>query len=185
MRYLKGTTALLIIIVALASCTSDQSLERRITALERRVAELENGPTAAAQKAAQADVKLASTPEIIPTNDGPKPAFNFGNIEHDFGTVNEGEIVNYTYSFTNNGETPLVIEKAVASCGCTVPEWPKEPIPAGGSGEIKVRFDTKNKPNQQIKTITITANTEPTLTRLRLKGFVTPKSQQPAGPVSN
>ena len=113
----------------------------------------------------------------------PKPVFTTESTEFDFGTVNEGEIVNHIFKFTNTGKSPLVIDKATASCGCTVPQWPKHPIGVGETGEIKVRFDTKGKPNQQIKTISIMANTEPTLTRLRIRGFVTPKNQQTAGPV--
>lgn len=180
MKYL-NRTLLVIAVLIVASCSSDKSLERRITALERRVAELESGNTAA-NEASDANVTLASNPQKL-NNEGPEPEFKFENTEFDFGTVNEGEIVNHIFTFTNTGKSPLIIDKATASCGCTVPDWPKQPIGAGETGEIKVRFDTKNKPNQQIKTISITANTEPTLTRLRIKGFVTPKNQQTAGPV--
>jgi hypothetical protein len=180
MKYLK-IPLLISSIIIIGSCTTDKSLERRISALERRVANLESGNSAASE-ASNANVSLASNPEKL-NNEGLKPEFKFENIEHDFGTVNEGELVNHTFKFTNTGKSPLIIDKAVASCGCTVPDWPKHPIGVGETGEIKVRFDTKNKPNQQIKTISITANTEPTLTRLRLRGFVTPKSQQTAGPV--
>ena len=172
---------LLLLILMISSCSSDKQLERRITALERRVATLESEkPMAAATT--ESRVALASNPESI-SQDGLSPVLNFAEREYDFGTVNEGEIVNYTFEFTNTGKAPLVIEKATASCGCTVPDWPKHPIGAGETGEIKVRFDTKNKPNQQIKTISITANTEPVLTTLRIRGFVTPKNQQTAGPV--
>ncbi len=173
----------LLITTSLFACTSDKQLEKRIVMLERRVAALETGTTAA-NKASETKVKLANTPQKVVDNT-PKPAFTFEDIEYDFGTVNEGDIVEYTFNFTNSGKSILMIDKATASCGCTVPQWPKEPIPVGGDGEIKVRFDTKNKPNQQIKTITISANTDPALTRLRIKGFVTPKSQQTAGPIKN
>lgn len=180
MKYLK-IVQLVIISLIIVSCSSDKKLERRITALERRVATLESGNTAA-NKASKANVTLASNPEQI--QDGiPKPVITFEKTELDFGIVNEGEIVTHSFLFTNTGKSPLVIDKATASCGCTVPEWPKHPIGVGETAEIKVRFDTKNKPNQQIKTISITANTEPTLTRLRIKGFVTPKNQVSAGPL--
>jgi len=180
MNHLKNIQLVILTLIVFA-CSSDSKLERRITALERRVSALESG-NAAANRASDANVTLASNPENM-SDDQPKPVFQFENIEFDFGTVNEGEIVNHIFEFTNTGESPLVIDKAVASCGCTVPDWPRHPIGVGEKGEIKIRFDTKNKPNQQIKTISITANTEPTLTRLRLKGFVTPKDQQIAGPV--
>ena len=180
MRNMKSVQ-LVIILLIIASCSSDNKLERRITALERRVATLESGNTAA-NRASDANVTLASNPEKL-KDDVPKPVFKFENTELDFGTVSEGDIVNHTFIFTNTGKSPLVIDKATASCGCTVPDWPRHPIGVGETSEIKVKFDTKNKPNQQIKTISITANTEPTLTRLRIKGFVTPKNQQTAGPV--
>jgi hypothetical protein len=180
MKYLK-TLQLALIAVILFSCSSDSKLERRITALERRVASLESGNTVE-KRPINDNVTLASNPEKINDN-APKPVFSIQSTEFDFGTVNEGDIVNHVFEFTNTGKSPLVIDKATASCGCTVPDWPKHPIGVGETGEIKVRFDTKGKPNQQIKTISITANTEPTLTRLRIKGFVTPKNQQTAGPV--
>jgi hypothetical protein len=180
MKHLK-IVQLVILTLIVVACSSDSKLERRITALERRVAALESG-NAAANSASDANVTLASNPEKM-SDDLPKPVFQFENTEFDFGTVNEGEIVNHIFEFTNTGKSPLIIDKAVASCGCTVPDWPRYPIGVGETGEIKIRFDTKNKPNQQIKTISITANTEPTLTRLRIKGFVTPKDQQIAGPV--
>ena len=175
------TLPFVVIILILFSCSTNSKLERRITALERRVATLESENTAANQPA-RSNVSLASNPEKINDNT-PKPVFSVESNEFDFGTVKEGEIVNHIFKFTNTGKSPLVIDKATASCGCTVPEWPKHPIGVGETGEIKVRFDTKGKPNQQIKTVSIMANTEPTLTRLRIKGFVTPKNQQTAGPV--
>ena len=170
-----------VVILIMASCSNNKDLEKRIGLLERRVAALETGTTAAS-KASEANVQLASQPEIVEDNT-PKPEFTFEDIEYDFGTINEGDIVEHTFSFTNTGKSPLLIDKATASCGCTVPDWPRKPIPAGEKGEIKIRFDSKNKPNQQIKTITISANTDPTLTRLRIKGFVNPKNSSTAGPV--
>ncbi len=180
MKYLK-TLQLALIVFILFSCSSDSKLERRITALERRVASLESGNTVE-KRPINDNVSLASNPEKINDNT-PKPVFSIESTEFDFGNVNEGDIVNHVFEFINTGKSPLVIDKATASCGCTVPDWPKHPIGVGETGEIKVRFDTKGKPNQQIKTISIMANTEPTLTRLRIKGFVTPKNKQTAGPV--
>jgi hypothetical protein len=180
MKFLKGFQ-LVIVCMIITSCSSNSKLERRINALERRVAELESR-SSAANRASKASVALASDPEKVPDS-APKAVFSFEETEFDFGTVNEGDIVNHTYTFTNTGKSPLVIDKATASCGCTVPDWPRQPIGVGETGEIKVRFNTKNKPNQQIKMISIIANTEPSLTRLRIKGYVTPKDQQTAGPV--
>ncbi|HOO09444.1 MAG TPA: DUF1573 domain-containing protein, partial [Cyclobacteriaceae bacterium] len=86
------------------------------------------------------------------------------------------------YSFKNTGEAPLIIQNAQPSCGCTVPEWSKEPIPVGGTGFIKAEFDSNGKPNIQNKTITVTANTWPKVTTLRFKAMVTPKPTGANGP---
>ena len=180
MSHIKKVSLIILTMIAV-SCSSNSKLEHRVTALERRVAALESGNTATG-KASGANVASATKPENL-NNDQQKPVFSFETTEFDFVNVNEGEIVNHIFEFTNTGTSPLVIDRATASCGCTVPDWPRHPIGVGEKGEIKVRFDTRNKPNQQIKTISITANTEPTLTRLRIKGFVTPKDQQTAGPV--
>lgn len=178
MKYLKGIITIFILLFVF-SC-GNKNLEKRIALLERRVAALEVGSTSG-NTTGNNPVQLASNPTKIDDN-APKSKINFENMEYDFGTIDEGDIVEHTFTFTNTGESPLLIEKATASCGCTVPKWPNDPIPVGETGEIQVRFDSKNKPNQQIKTITITANTDPSITRLRIKGFVTPQ-QQTAGPV--
>lgn len=100
---------------------------------------------------------------------------NFEKNSYDFGQVKEGDIVTYAYEFTNTGKVPLIISDARSTCGCTVPKWTKEPIAPGESDKIEVRFDTKNKKNQQHKAVTITANTYPSKTTVALKGFVNPK----------
>ncbi|HEX6890369.1 MAG TPA: DUF1573 domain-containing protein, partial [Chryseolinea sp.] len=69
-----------------------------------------------------------------------------------------------------------IIQSAQGSCGCTVPDWTKEPIPVGGTGFVKAKFDSNGKPNIQNKTVTVTANTWPKQTVLRFKAMVTPKS---------
>ncbi len=105
---------------------------------------------------------------------GPTTSLEFADTEFDFGTINAGEKVNHVYKFKNTGNEPLIISNAKGSCGCTVPSWPKEPIPVGGSGEIAVQFDSKGKKNKQSKRVTITANTDPAQSFLTIKGDVTP-----------
>lgn len=97
--------------------------------------------------------------------------------EYDFGTVNEGEIVETVFKVTNSGTTNLVITNATGSCGCTVPVWPKAPIKPGETGDIAVKFNTSGKPNRQMKTVTLTANTESGREVLTLRGSVTPKAK--------
>jgi len=104
-------------------------------------------------------------------------AINFTKKEHDFGTINEGDVVETTFSFTNTGKSELIITNAVGSCGCTVPEWPKQPIGVGGAGEIKVKFNSSGKPNNQRKTITLTANTAKGKEVVVIKAQVTPKQK--------
>lgn len=105
---------------------------------------------------------------------GPTTTMEFEEKEFDFGTIKAGEKVNHTYKFKNTGSEPLIISNAKGSCGCTVPSWPKEPIPVGGTGEIAVQFDSKGKKNKQSKRVTITANTDPAQSFLTIKGEVTP-----------
>jgi hypothetical protein len=104
-------------------------------------------------------------------------SISFDKKEYDFGTVNEGEIVETVFKVTNSGTTDLVITNATGSCGCTVPVWPKAPINPGETGDIAVKFNTSGKPNRQMKTVTLTANTESGREVLTLRGSVTPKAK--------
>lgn len=174
-RVIKSVMAIAIAALVLGACGSDKDAEKRIAELESKLQQMEStNPTAAAKAA----------PEEKP--EGPLPSFEFAEDSHDFGTINEGDVVEHTFAFTNTGEAPLIIQSAKGSCGCTVPTWPKEPIPVGGTGEIVAKFNSKGKPNIQNKTVTITANTWPKQTTLRIKAMVTPspKEEAPAeGPV--
>lgn len=115
-----------------------------------------------------------STEPAVPV--GPITSIEFEETEYDFGTVMEGEKVVNVYKFKNTGSEPLIISNAKATCGCTVPSWPREPIAPGESGEIKVQFDSKNKGKVggqvQSKRVTITANTDPVNTYVTIKGKV-------------
>lgn len=126
----------------------------------------------------------AATPAAPAVPTGPATTVNFSETEFDFGTVEMGEKVEHIYKFTNTGKEPLTISNAKGSCGCTVPQWPKEPIAPGEEGEILVVFDTKNKPNKQTKTVTITANTEPAQSFLKITGFVEGELPKPAAPAN-
>ena len=97
----------------------------------------------------------------------------FEKETHDFGKIKTGEKVTYEFKFTNTGKSPLIIKDAVASCGCTKPEWPKTPIKPGESAAIKVTFNSLGKMGLQDKQITITANTNPAQSLVHLIGEVT------------
>lgn len=93
----------------------------------------------------------------------------------DFGDIAEGESVEHVFKFKNTGQNPLVISHAEGSCGCTVPEWPNHPIAPGEGGEIKVKFNSQGKQGEQDKTVTVSANTIPNKTKVRIVGGVEPK----------
>jgi hypothetical protein len=99
----------------------------------------------------------------------------FLETEHNFGVIREGEVIEHSFEFTNTGKVPLVISDASATCGCTVPDWKKEPIAPGETSVIKVRFNAANKDGRQHKPITITANTYPSETVVHLTGVVEAK----------
>ena len=90
----------------------------------------------------------------------PKTQISFDDTKHNFGTITEGEIVKHAYHFKNTGTNPLLISNAQASCGCTVPSYPKEPIPPGGEGEIVVEFNSANRPGQQNKNVLVYSNAQ-------------------------
>ena len=97
---------------------------------------------------------------------------NEGSQVWDFGTIKQGDSPEFTFTFINDGSEPMIISNAKGSCGCTVPSWPKEPIPPKGTGEINVKFNSKNKKGTQNKTVTLTANTTPPNTKLRVTGNI-------------
>ncbi len=99
-------------------------------------------------------------------------SFQFEELEYDFGTIKEGDKVEHIFKFKNNSSNPLIIENARGSCGCTVPEWSRSPIAPGETSEIKVVFNSKGKKGANTKTITITANTIPANTVLRIMANV-------------
>ena len=93
--------------------------------------------------------------------DMPKTIMQFDDTaKFNFGTIEEGEVVKHAYHFKNVGEHPLLIYNAVASCGCTVPSYPKEPIPPGGEGDIMVEFNSNNREGHQEKNVMIYSNSE-------------------------
>lgn len=101
----------------------------------------------------------------------------FNKETHNFGELSEGPIATYTFEVTNTGNTPVVITNAMASCGCTTPEWSKDPIMPGAKSQIKVGYNTNGRPNSFTKTITVTSNAENSTVVLTIKGNVTPKSK--------
>ncbi|MEB2780374.1 DUF1573 domain-containing protein [Algoriphagus sp. C2-6-M1] len=159
-------TAFSVMLALGASCNQKSDQDAKIKALEDKIAKLETSNTTATPVNAQA------TSVADPATLG---SFEFQEMEYDFGGINEGKVVEHIFKFTNNGQAPLVISNITASCGCTTPDWSKAPIKPGDEGYVKVVFNSTSKSGAQAPTVSIQANTNPAVTRLRLKGTVTPK----------
>jgi hypothetical protein len=127
----------------------------------------------AADKITDADM---ATIEAAKALEGKFPIVKLDKEVHDFGTINEGDKVETEFIVTNAGEVDLIISDAKGSCGCTVPEPPKDPIKPGASAPIKVSFDSNGKPGAQEKTVTLTTNTENGHEIFKIKANVTPKA---------
>lgn len=104
------------------------------------------------------------------------PVLDFDTMEYDFGTIVEGDIVDGVFKVTNKGKADLVISSVQPSCGCTTPDWTKEPIKPGDVGEIRFSFNSNGRVGVQNKSITVTSNAEKVTETIRLKGTVTAKS---------
>ncbi|NJN77098.1 MAG: DUF1573 domain-containing protein [Saprospiraceae bacterium] len=135
----------------------------------------------AAKEVASADDK--ETPEIVEEavvdNEPKVPAkrakIQFAQKSFDYGMIEQGDKVEHRFTFTNTGDADLIIKDAQASCGCTTPSYPFVPIKPGKSAHIGVTFSSVGKMGTQHPTITVTSNTYPKVTTLRLEGFVTDK----------
>lgn len=99
-------------------------------------------------------------------------SIEFKETEHDFGKLTEGEKVSYSFKFTNTGDGNLIIANVIPGCGCTVSNFPKQPIKPGESDFIDLVFDSSNRPGNFIKDATVYANTIPNTHKLYIKGFV-------------
>lgn len=106
-------------------------------------------------------------------------SMSFANDSHSFGKIQEvNGPVTYSFEFTNTGSEPLIISDVKASCGCTTPEWPKEPIAPGAKHSIKAKFDPTGRPGNFTKTITVTSNADIPTKVLTISGEVMPKEKK-------
>jgi len=131
----------------------------------------------AADKITDADIKAI---EVEKTLVGKLPKVQLDKEIHDFGTIAEGAVVETEFIITNTGEGDLLIADAKGSCGCTVPQPPKDPIKPGDSAPIKVSFDSKGKPGNQEKTVTLTTNIENGHEMFKIKANVKPMAENTA-----
>jgi len=103
------------------------------------------------------------------------PGLEFNELEHDYGVIEQGSDGTYNFEFTNSGTEPLVLSNVRSSCGCTIPQWPKEPINAGESASILVKYNT-SRPGPFNKSITVYSNASDQPIILHIKGKVEPKA---------
>jgi hypothetical protein len=121
--------------------------------------------------AAMATASMAQTGATAVEN--PNAAdFKFDTEVHDFGTVKEGVQAEHTFKFTNTGKEPLVITNVQASCGCTTPTWTKEPIKPGAQGSVTAIYNSKGRPGNFNKAVTVTSNAKTAQKVLFIKGNV-------------
>jgi hypothetical protein len=170
----------------IASCNTTPSASSSVDSNSMSASAAGNTVTAPVAQPATAQASAAAPSSVVPDasqmtqtaesavnkSNGKITSIKFDEMSYSWGKIKEGEKMTHNFKFTNSGNNDLIISDARGSCGCTVPEWPKEPIKPGKSAEIKVIFDSKGKVGEQSKTVTVTANTEPTNTVIMIKGTV-------------
>ena len=144
-------SALVLGIVVFSSCKDNASSKIKATNVET---------------AKERDAKISLGGAII----------KLDKTEYDFGSIVDGEVVDGVFKITNTGKSDLILTQVKPSCGCTTPDWPKEAIAPGESGEIKFSFNSAGRVGKQNKSITIRSNAEKTTEIVRIKGTVTAKS---------
>jgi hypothetical protein len=105
-------------------------------------------------------------------DNGKAPKMVFDSASHAFGDIQQGDIVSWSFDFVNKGDGDLLISSAQTSCGCTVPDYPHDPIKPGDKGTIKVKFNSEGKEGVQEKSVTIFANTKPDRNILKISANV-------------
>lgn len=96
----------------------------------------------------------------------------FEEAAFDFGNVKEGAVVEHVFKFKNTGNAPVILSQVSASCGCTTPDFTKEPVLPGKVGEIKVSFNSLGQVGTQQKIVTVSSNAENRVTTVQIKGVV-------------
>ena len=116
--------------------------------------------------------ELVNNPKSAEQTSDKEAIISFDKMEHEFGKILQGEVVTYSFHFTNTGNAPLLITNVNTSCGCTVGEFPHDPIKPGEDGFIKATYDSKGHHGFQSRALTVSSNTNPSTTTLRFKADV-------------
>ncbi|WP_130734198.1 DUF1573 domain-containing protein [Flavobacterium sp. J27] len=172
----KKTVSLLVVSLLFSATACKDNGTAKITEDDMKTFESEKvAANTNNSQSSTADNQMANTNQPVKPVDGKYPKIQFNKLEHDFGTIKSGEKVETEFMVKNIGEADLIILEAHGSCGCTVPNPPKEPIKPGSSAPIKVSFDSTGKTGQQSKTVTLTTNTETGKETFTIKANVLPK----------
>ncbi|MEI6507585.1 MAG: DUF1573 domain-containing protein [Bacteroidota bacterium] len=127
-----------------------------------------------------------SQQQVPPTNNNePKAEINFEATSFDFGNIKEGTLAAHEFIFTNTGKVPLVLSNVQPSCGCTSPEWSREPIAPGAKGKIKAVYNSYGRPGTFQKYIYVKSNAASGEVDLTIKGTVLATPPEPVSPVRN
>ncbi len=138
------------------------------------------GLSVSAQKAATVETDPKAAKPVNPN----APKIKFTEESYDFGTVIEGPQVTHDFKFKNEGKEPLILSNVHASCGCTVPTWPKEPILPGKESVISATYNTSGRPGAFTKTITVESNTGDGTKVVTIRGEVIKPEQDKSIPLA-
>lgn len=144
------------------------------------LAQTPGGDKTATMKATITDPHAAPAAQAATPAQNADLSMKFANEDHSFGNIPEGPSVSYDFEFKNISKEPIVLSNVQASCGCTTPTWPKEPIAPGKSGKITATYNTQGRPGPFTKTITVSSNVGSKV--LKITGTVekAPESSVPA-----
>ncbi|MAE86267.1 MAG: hypothetical protein CMB80_26265 [Flammeovirgaceae bacterium] len=120
---------------------------------------------------------VAQNADAEMNQNGPKIAFV--ESAYDFGEITQGDVVTHVFKYENTGNEALVISAVRTSCGCTAPDWNREPLAPGETTEMTIRFNSRGKMGMQNKIITITSNAVNSTERIVIKGNVKPATAEP------
>ena len=151
--------------LSLAACNRDKNAE----------AGAEGVNAEARPSTSDAANPTVDNPNVVSETEAPNPnapVMKFTEAEFDFGDIKADSKVHHTFTFTNTGKSPLLIEDATASCGCTTPSWTKQPVAPGAQGKLEVQFDSRGKHGIISKQVAVRANTQPSITTIAIKGNV-------------
>ena len=127
------------------------------------------------EKVSNADIVRLPVSSDKPTDTVNVPKIQLEETAFDFGEITEGAVIKHNFKFKNTGNTPLIITDVQTTCGCTVPDWNRNPIQPNATDEIKVQFNSEGKEGRMDKPITIIGNTFPVRTEFKLTGSVKKK----------